>query len=130
MALVHASPDLAVDVSRLADVTTVILDGTVDLATAPELRAALLPLVVAGQTVVLDLAGVTFVDSTGLGVLVAAHRRAKAAGSRFLFSRPTENLRAVLRITRLDAVFQVEPAFSGFAPGDEPAPEVVAPLTG
>lgn len=109
MALVHASADLAVDVSRLDEVTTVILDGIVDLATAPELRAALLPLVVAGESVVLDLAGVTFVDSTGLGVLVAAHRRAKAAGSRFVFSRPSDNLRVVLRLTHLDAIFEVEP---------------------
>lgn len=109
MALVHASPDLAVDVSQLDEVTTVILDGVVDLATSPKLRAALLPLVVPGAFVALDLAGVTFVDSTGLGVLVAAHRRAKGAGSRFLLSRPSDNLRAVLRVTHLDSIFDIEP---------------------
>ena len=109
MALVHASTDLTVDVDHTDTGAVVTLDGIVDLATAPELRATLLPLVVAGRALVLDLARVTFVDSTGLSVLVAAHRRSRVTSSRFALAHPSENLRQVLHMTHLDLVFAIEP---------------------
>ena len=108
MTLVHASDDLTVDVAPRDDGVLVTLDGIVDLATAPELRATLLPLVAPEHALVLDLERVTFVDSTGLGVLVAAHRRAKATGGRFVLANPSANLREVLRVTHLDQVIAIE----------------------
>ena len=108
MTLVHASDDLTVDVSRQDDCVLVTLDGIVDLATAPELRATLLPLVACEQALVLDLEHVAFVDSTGLGVLVSAHRRAKSVGGRFMLANLSVNLREVLRVTHLDQVIVIE----------------------
>ncbi|GAC1318056.1 MAG: STAS domain-containing protein [Acidimicrobiales bacterium] len=109
MALVHASTDLTVDVDHTTTGAVVALDGIVDMSTAPELRATLLPLVVAGEALVLDLERVTFVDSTGLSVLVAAHRRSRVTGSRFVLANPSDELRQVLRMTHLDLVFAIDP---------------------
>ena len=53
--------------------------GEVDLYTAPALRERLAELVAAGVTnVILDTGGVTFLDSSGLGVLVGSHKRLRA----------------------------------------------------
>jgi len=52
------------------------LRGTLDLATAPTLRAALGEAQEKNKDVVVDLTHVEFIDSTGLGALIGAHRRA------------------------------------------------------
>jgi anti-sigma B factor antagonist len=57
-----------------------LLKGDLDLASAPELRARLNEF--AGENVTLDFSDVTFMDSTAVGVLVAAHERSVLAGKR------------------------------------------------
>jgi anti-anti-sigma factor len=66
----------------------VVVRGELDLATAPELQAALSERLDAGQDVVLDLRELAFLDSTGLRVLVATHARAEGGEQSFLIVRP------------------------------------------
>ena len=82
-----------------AGTTTLRIAGELDLLTAPELNAALDEVT---ADVVLDLRGVTFVDSTGLAVLVAQRRARRARG-------------AVLRIERPQADVVRAFALAGFA---------------
>ena len=58
--------------------------GDLDLATSPELRSTIDELLGSGfDDVVVDLANVTFLDSSGLQVLLAAHEAAELGGYRF-----------------------------------------------
>ncbi len=66
----------------------VVIRGELDLATAPELEAALTERLDAGQDVVVDLRELEFMDSTGLRVLVSAHARVEGTEQRFLIVRP------------------------------------------
>jgi anti-anti-sigma factor len=66
----------------------VVIRGELDLATAPDLEAALQERLDAGQDVVVDLRELDFMDSTGLRVLVAAHTRVEGTEQRFLIVRP------------------------------------------
>ena len=61
-----------------------IATGEIDLWSAPEVRAALAPHAEGG--VVLDLRGVTFMDSSGLGLIVEQQQRARKHGFRFAVS--------------------------------------------
>ena len=55
--------------------------GEIDMASGPALREALVDAVTGGRNrIVLDLAGVTFIDSIGLGVLVGGHKRVQPDG--------------------------------------------------
>lgn len=84
----------------------VAASGEIDLATAPALRTELLAALVRhSPRLVLDLSGVTFLDSTGLAVLVAVHRRARAAGGELSLFGPQPVVRKLLGITYLDRVF-------------------------
>ncbi len=65
--------------------TTLRVAGELDLLTAPELNAALAE---APGDVVLDLRGVTFVDSAGLAVLVAHRRARRVRGTQLRIERP------------------------------------------
>jgi anti-sigma B factor antagonist len=55
----------------------IIASGEIDLATSPELRKAMLDPQAKAKTVVLDLREVTFIDSSGLGVIVGQQKRAR-----------------------------------------------------
>ncbi|MBE8522699.1 STAS domain-containing protein [Amycolatopsis sp. H6(2020)] len=60
----------------------VTVEGELDVATAPRLRAGVAALVLRpGQRLVVDLAGVTFCDSSGISALIAARNVAEAAGA-------------------------------------------------
>jgi anti-anti-sigma factor len=61
----------------------VIASGEIDLWSAPEVKAALAGHTGRGRAVVLDLRGVTFMDSSGLGLIVESNQRARRGGFRF-----------------------------------------------
>ena len=83
------------------------VEGDVDIATAPALREALAEVLGTHKGVVVDLAAVPFMDSTGLGVLVAARNRAAAAGCAFVLARPQRIVRKALRLVQVDTVVDV-----------------------
>jgi anti-sigma B factor antagonist len=56
---------------------------------------------------VVDLSGVEFVDSAGVGVLVALFKTARRNGGRARFCRVSAGVRAVLEIIRLDQIFEI-----------------------
>jgi anti-sigma B factor antagonist len=90
--------------------TTLHVTGEVDLATAEEIGQAATTALDAGATaLVIDLHQVTFLDSTGLAVLVAVNNHATAGGARLTIRGPSPRVRKVLRITGLDEFLPVEP---------------------
>jgi anti-sigma B factor antagonist len=95
--------------SRVQDGRTLLeVLGEVDVYTAPALRDRISDLIDAGQhTLVVDLGGVEFLDSTGLGVLVAGLNRAKEVGGSLTLVCPQERVLKLFRITGLDEVFTV-----------------------
>jgi anti-anti-sigma factor len=80
--------------------------GEIDIATAPELARQLGMAIEdnPGERIDADFARVTFIDSSGLGVLVAAQRRARAAGGDVAVTNLRPNLRTVFLLTGLDKV--------------------------
>jgi anti-sigma B factor antagonist len=81
------------------------LVGELDMASAPQLRAALEPLLTAGpMPVTLDLSGLQFCDSTGIGALVWAH---VSMPDRLVLRAPTDRVRNLLMITNLDREFDI-----------------------
>ena len=76
--------------------------GDLDIASAPQLRELFQQH--AGQTVTLDLSGVTFMDSTAMGVLIAAHRRAEQHGGHIAIQgvqRPQMRLFELMGLTEV-----------------------------
>ena len=85
---------------------TVALRGDLDAATAAEARGALGDAIAQhpGALVRVDLAEVTHLDSSGVGMLIGAQRRAATAGGDLRVVRPQPRVAGLLRLTGLDAV--------------------------
>jgi anti-anti-sigma factor len=94
-------------------VTVVELSGEVDIDTAPRMQAALEAAIRTGAPVVIDMADVTFMDSTGFGVLVATHLQAKRVGTPVLLRAVSDRIRDLMGMLGLDAVLRIEPRGPG-----------------
>jgi len=91
--------------------------GEVDIQTSPILEGELTTLLDQGHSsLVVDLAEVTFLDSTGLSVLIAGLKRCQTAGGDLRLVSPRANVLRVLEITGLTEAFQVAPVEGGSAP--------------
>jgi anti-sigma B factor antagonist len=97
--------------------TVVEMQGEIHVSTAPEFSGMLSAAVDGGRTaLVLDLSGVTFIDSTGLSVLLNASRRVTRAGGRMALVCTNPTVLRLFEITRLDTTFDIhadlEPAIA------------------
>jgi anti-anti-sigma factor len=91
----------AVDVQRRNDVAIVKPYGELDLATVETLRAALDGVENAGH-LVLDLSGLSFIDSTGLRLLVVLHQRSQRDGFQLSLVAPAAPADKAIRLSGLD----------------------------
>lgn len=79
--------------------------GEIDILTASHLRERLLHIIRwHGAHLTLDLSGVTFIDCTGINVLLAARRRAELEGGSLLVVRASPCVRRVIALTHLGPV--------------------------
>jgi anti-sigma B factor antagonist len=91
---------------------TVALHGEVDVMTVDEVRMALGEAIAARPgLIVVDLADLSFIDSTGLGAIIFGFQRARDEGMAFLLANPTRGVRQVLVLSGLlEVVDLIEPA--------------------
>jgi anti-sigma B factor antagonist len=84
--------------------------GEIDVHSGPSLREHLLRALASGErNLVVDLSGVSFLDSSGLGVLVTAHKRARAAGGALRLASCRPAVATIFQITALDRAFSIHP---------------------
>lgn len=96
---------LRVDHSSEADTATITATGEIDLATVNSLRSAITRAMQQGaHHVTVDLDKVTYIDSSGLGTLIGAHKRMVASGGTLTIRCSQPRVLRLLTITGLDRV--------------------------
>ena len=115
--------DLSITRADHGDRTVVHLGGEIDVYTAPLVREKLDEQIQAGRTdLVVDLTEVSFLDSTGLGVLVGRLKLARTRGGSMRLVGTDDRDLKVFSITGLDKVFEIHPDVeSALAAGVTPA---------
>jgi len=100
--------DLSLSTRTEGDKTVVVVGGEIDVYTAPKLREQLVELVSAGNYhLIVDMEGVDFLDSTGLGVLVGGLKRVRAHDGSLRLVCTQERILKIFRITGLTKVFPI-----------------------
>jgi len=91
------------------DVATVVVRGEIDVASTPRLRELLHGLVDAdARSIVLDCRGLEFLDSSGIGLLVATRKRL-GDGGELVIESPPAHVRKVLELTGVAEELQLRP---------------------
>ena len=110
------------DKSLSADVVTFRQDRLSILALAGEIDLHVLPIVTTSLTemiakkpkqLVVDLSGVSYVDSVGVVAIIDAMQAVKAYGGKFALAGLQETVRSILEMSRLDHIFSIFPDVDG-----------------
>jgi anti-sigma B factor antagonist len=105
--------------SNAGEAVVLHLDGRLNMVAAPQVRGAINDLVQSGDSrIVVDLGKTEFMDSSGLGALIAALRSARQAGGDLRIANAGEQVVTVLQLTNLGRVLRphdtVEDALDGW----------------
>ena len=87
--------------------TVVVVSGEIDVANSDSLLDAILAQSKVGRDLTVDLASVSFIDSSGLGALAEVNRRCRADGVGLFFVVGNPNVRRVLSVSGLDKILQL-----------------------
>jgi anti-sigma B factor antagonist len=91
-------------------------EGDIDMSRSPEFRTSLREVNDKGPaTLVVDLASVGYMDSSGLATLVECMRAAKGNGTEMILCGMNDRVRAIFEIARLDQFFRIEPTLADIA---------------
>jgi anti-sigma B factor antagonist len=114
-------------VEMIGGVPVVAAPAEIDAITAEQLRAVLLEAASHGHTTVVDMTRTQFCDSSGLGVLIRAHRRALEEGGELRLVIPPDG--AVSRIFTLTSLYRFIPRFGSLKEAllQRPAAPVLPP---
>jgi len=85
----------------------VVLRGELDVADAASLVAALAAVAAREREIIVDLAGLDFIDSSGVAALVRVRKHARRAGGDLLLAAPQKQVLRVLALTRMIEVLAV-----------------------
>jgi anti-sigma B factor antagonist len=97
-----------VDVGRDADGPIVSVGGEFDLSAADSVRACIDQVRRSGRQLVIDLSATTFIDSSGIKVLLEAYRSHGRNHEAVVLRRPSDVVQRTLAMTALDGVFRID----------------------
>ncbi len=103
--------DLVPSARLEGDAVVAELRGEIDLHNSPEVRTALLDMLVkhSPKKLILNLAAVPYMDSSGIAVLVESLSRLRRTGGKVFLTNLQPRVRSILEIARLDTIFNVMP---------------------
>ena len=100
------APELAVRTDKNADEAIVYGTGRITLATSSLLQTTIRGLIPENKRILLDLANVTYIDSTGIGALVSVYLSASKGQCDFKVVNAQPRVRDLFEITKLRAIFE------------------------
>ncbi|MDP4796394.1 MAG: STAS domain-containing protein, partial [Rhodospirillales bacterium] len=94
-------------ISDVDGALVIAFTGDIDLQTSPDARKALLTMVGKGKPILVNLAGVGYIDSSGVASLVECLQSAKKSGQKMALVSVSDGALRVLQLARLDRVFVI-----------------------
>ncbi|MDB9751553.1 STAS domain-containing protein [Gammaproteobacteria bacterium] len=101
-----------------ANFTVIGLEGDVDLSCSPDARRSILDVLQMKKNLLIDLAKVSYIDSSGVASLVEGYQTAKKQSLKFGLVGVSDAVMSVLKLARLDKVFPIYDSVAEFEKED------------
>lgn len=101
---------MKIDHSERDGVSVVSVDGEIDMDSSPTLWSALQKVLAAKRPLRVSLSAVRYIDSSGIAILVQAHKLAQRSKTEFGLETPSPQVLAVLQLAQLAQMFRIHGA--------------------
>jgi anti-sigma B factor antagonist len=98
---------MAYKVSENGNISTVFLDGEIDMDVTEKAKEIILPLVEAGKEVHLNLKDVSYMDSSGISVLIESHQKALEKGTKVIVKEVSKSVLKVIMMAKLEQILNL-----------------------
>ena len=99
---------MAYKISENENISTVFLDGEIDMDVTEKAKEIILPLVEAGKEVHLNLKDVSYMDSSGISVLIESHQKALEKGTKVIIKEVSKSVLKVIMMAKLEQILNLE----------------------
>jgi anti-anti-sigma factor len=95
-------------ISENGNISTVFLDGEIDMDVTEKAKQIILPLVEAGKEVHINLKDVSYMDSSGISVLIESHQKALEKGTKVIVKEISKSVLKVIMMAKLEQILNLE----------------------
>ena len=95
-------------ISKNANISTVFLDGEIDMDVTEKAKEIIFPLVEAGKEVHINLKDVSYMDSSGISVLIESHQKALEKGTKVIVKEISKSVLKVIMMAKLEQILNLE----------------------
>jgi len=95
-------------VTEEGDISTVFLDGEIDMDKTESAKEIIFPLIDAGKKVHLNLSNVQYMDSSGISVLIESHQKSLEKGTKLVIKDVSKSVLKVIMMAKLEQILNLE----------------------
>ena len=95
-------------ISENVNISTVFLDGEIDMDVTEKAKEIIFPLVEAGKEVHINLKDVSYMDSSGISVLIESHQKALEKGTKVIVKEISKSVLKVIMMAKLEQILNLE----------------------
>ena len=95
-------------ITKEGNISTVYLDGEIDMDVTEKAKEIILPLVEAVKEVHLNLKDVSYMDSSGISVLIESHQKALEKGTKVIIKEVSKSVLKVIMMAKLEQILNLE----------------------
>ena len=95
-------------VTEEGNISTVFLNGEIDMDVTEKAKEVILPLVEAGKEVHLNLSNVQYMDSSGISVLIESHQKALEKNTKVIIKDVSKSVLKVIMMAKLEQILNLE----------------------
>ena len=90
------------------NISTVFLDGEIDMDVTEKAKDIIMPLIKAGKEVHINLNNVQYMDSSGISILIESHQKANELGTKVILKEISKSVLKVIMMAKLEQILNIE----------------------
>tara|TARA_E500000178_G_scaffold263657_1_gene260783 strand:- start:1729 stop:2028 length:300 start_codon:yes stop_codon:yes gene_type:complete len=90
------------------NVSTVFLDGEIDMDVTEKAKEVIMPLIESGKEVHINLNNVQYMDSSGISILIESHQKANELGTKVILKDISKSVLKVIMMAKLEQILNIE----------------------